>query len=926
MPDDAEPTATSPTGGPLRSARSPHRPFLLPALVGAILLGVGVIPTASAHTGPDEPVATAVPTDTVTAVRYVDASLRSVLADVETRTGVHFLYRDALIAGVRVTLRTSPDGLLDALADALRRNGLTLQLDRSRQQGIVLRADAPSHPAVLAGQIVDAEAGTRLPRATLTWEVDGRRTGTAADDQGNVRVRLSESVARRDTLVLTASYVGYEPQTVRISPRRPPADLSVRLSPRETMAPEVVVRSLSLQSDLDTTWQSLLQPERYSAVGESSVLSALQTLPSVGVSPALSGELIVRGSRGDGFHVLLDGISIYNQNHFFGLFDAFNADALQTVGLFTGVAPAEYPAPPGGTVAFQTRSGSHADVRLSAHASPTAVSATAEGPLGDGRGSWLVSARHSILGMGGLGNDDLIGQGLGVDRATGPTPANVREIDRPWFRPGPPSARFFDVHATAEWESTGRHRWSLSTYAGGDAAEQGGERLSIDADPTFRERFLNRDVVDTTAVETSDRWGNVGASLRWRAPMGGRAVSDLTAALSRYYSRYETDDFLYVRPRLRQLSAFYGAFRNDNELLETSLTHRVVAAASSSLTWTGGYAARVYDVTYEEQSAVLPLFDGSQQSLQTDAFAQADIDARPVDLHLGARVHYFSQGAYLRISPRVQMRVGDDRPVSVGAGYSRNHQFLHRLELVNDVSSPVWVPSTAEQPPSTVDHVTAGIYATPTRSTALQVEGYWKNQRNVRLHETVTRLRRTDDSVLLNPWSVENDALARGIEVLARQRIGPVSATAAYTLSRADVTPADGSGTRPADWDRRHQVTTRIAWSTGDRASAHATWTLASGAPNAYNALLDRFEPDRLGPYHRLDLGATVHGSVGAVEWTLRGSVFNAYDRDNPWYRDPVPALRPDGFDRDDRPDLGFALVDVYDLGIRPSLSVSVRW
>jgi hypothetical protein len=65
---------------------------------------------------------------------------------------------------------------------------------------------------------------------------------------------------------------------------------------------------------------------------------------------------------------------------------------------------------------------------------------------------------------------------------------------------------------------------------------------------------------------------------------------------------------------------------------------------------------------------------------------------------------------------------------------------------------------------------------------------------------------------------------------------------------------------------------------------------------------------------------------VGAVEWTLRGSVFNAYDRDNPWYRDPVPALRPDGFDRDDRPDLGFALVDVYDLGIRPSLSVSVRW
>jgi hypothetical protein len=903
------------------------------AIVVAGMLAVAASAPAAGQTAvsPSPGAVAGAVADSAAVVSYEGAPLREVLGDVRRRTGVEFLYRDALVAGVRISLQAEDAALLDALGDAVRRHGLRLEVDAARKQGLLTKATAPAQaPPVLTGQVVDAETGARLPLATVTWPGgDGRRRGVAADESGAFRIRLSDALRQRDTLALTASYVGYAAQTVRIDPSRPPADLPLRLRPSRTTAPEVVVQSLSLQSDLDTTWQSLLQPERFAPLGESSLVSSVQTLPSVSLTPVLSGGLNVRGSRDDGFHVLLDGMSIYNQTHLFGLFDAFNAEALQTVGFFYGVAPADYPAPPGGTMAFQTRTGSQSEFRASAGASSTAVSATVEGPLAGGQGSWLVSARHSTLGIGWLGNDDLISTGLDVDRPREPLPGAADELEELLFLPDPPSARFFDVHATALWESDDRHRWTLSTYAGGDDAAQSGRRVSVDETPTRRER-LQRDILDTTAVATDNRWGNLGASLQWQAPLGDRAVSHATAAVSRYHSRFDTDTFLYVRFRQeendRGLESFRAPFLHDNELVETSLRHRLTVQPSHPGTWTGGYAVRFYDLTYTERSATAPTFDGTQQSVQADAFAQYDVATPVADLHAGLRLHHFSKGSYTRVSPRLQMRFAPDRPLSAGLGYSRNHQFLHRLELQGDVSSPVWVPSTEAQPPGSVDHLTAGVYAHPTAATAVQVEGYWKIQRNLRLHDTRTRLRGPDDSVLMDPWTADNDALARGVELLVQQRAGAVTWTGAYTLSRVDVNPSGGDGREPAEWDRRHQVTTRLVWNGSEHVSAHATWAFATGTPNPYAELLPRREADRLDSYHRLDLGASVRGTLAAAEWSARLALFNAYDRNNPWYRTPIGVLRPDGPDPNSFRDLGFVLVDVYDLGLRPSFSISVRW
>ena len=78
----------------------------------------------------------------------------------------------------------------------------------------------------------------------------------------------------------------------------------------------------------DTPAAGLIAAGRFSPLGETSTIRALQGHPSATAGTAVSEGLTVRGSPPDGFLVTLDGMPLYNQSHpFFGLLDSFNADA-----------------------------------------------------------------------------------------------------------------------------------------------------------------------------------------------------------------------------------------------------------------------------------------------------------------------------------------------------------------------------------------------------------------------------------------------------------------------------------------------------------------------------------------------------------------------------------------------------------------------
>ena len=64
-------------------------------------------------------------------------------------------------------------------------------------------------------------------------------------------------------------------------------------------------------------------------LGETDLIKAFQLMPGVRGGSEGSSGLFVRGGSADQTLILLDGATVYNASHFFGLFSVFNAAAVR---------------------------------------------------------------------------------------------------------------------------------------------------------------------------------------------------------------------------------------------------------------------------------------------------------------------------------------------------------------------------------------------------------------------------------------------------------------------------------------------------------------------------------------------------------------------------------------------------------------------
>jgi hypothetical protein len=138
---------------------------------------------------------------------------------------------------------------------------------------------------------------------------------------------------------------------------------------------------------------STAQVEAMPSVGEADVFRTLQMLPSVAGAGNGGASLSVRGGTPDQNLVLLDGITVYHVDHFFGLFSAFNTDALKDIQLYAGGFPARYGGRVSSVIDLTGKAGDERHFRASGGASLLSARGVVEIPLG--RGSLLLSGRRS---------------------------------------------------------------------------------------------------------------------------------------------------------------------------------------------------------------------------------------------------------------------------------------------------------------------------------------------------------------------------------------------------------------------------------------------------------------------------------------------------------------------------------------------------
>lgn len=850
---------------------------------------------------------------------YEHQKLVSVLEDINKKTGYAVLYREANLSQVSVTFSARSNNLIQKLTEALQNYGINVLADAREKQIVVYLDPAKSikKSIYLSGQVVDASSGERLPFATVSWQAGGSVTGVASNEAGIFSIQRN-FIGQKITL--EASYVGYEPQqiTVDISELNELENVTFRLQPKPAISKEVIVTGVNDFGQSVLSRRSI-EINSGSILGESNTLKSLQVLPAVAQTAALSNGINVRGSSADGFQVLLDGVTIYSYTHMFGLFDNFNADALKTSGLFYDITPANYQAPSGGTLALINKTGSLNDHRVQAGISNSSVKATVEGPVSKGRSSFLISGRWSYLDqVDWLQNSDLVQWGLNVDRPREIAGSqNLTNVQVGIVNAEDNDAQFGDVHAKFYTEQRNGGRLTLSGYFGFDDVEQNSRRLFR----TFNSS--NGSTTEFQPVSTQNNWYNGLGSVQYQVPLRPNLYQKTTVGFTTFGTEFDKDDFTYTQINNTNgaLESFSSSLRVENVLNEVLIKHEYDHRIGRFIN-NFGVAYRYYSGEYFEDSFLRPNFFVEDDAQKIDAFFQTEFSLGQIaNINTGVRGHYYSSGEYLDWSPRVKVKFIDDKPVSFGAGYSRNFQHVNRVSFSNVLTSDVWILVDEDQPPAETEQFTAGLYFGSGQHFGLQVEGYLKDFNFLRLHEIDTFSSATAFSS--SPWFAGNSAEAKGVEISVFSSIGFLELNQGLSVSEMEIQNDNINNGEPflADWDRTYQYTASAKVDITRSLGVFANFIYASGTPDKL-AIFGNKRENRLGDYFRTDLRASYKKDFGKSTLIASFSVYNILDRDNPWYRELAFVLDQSGsVDR-------FEAVptDVYDLGFQPSFSLNISF
>ncbi len=767
----------------------------------------------------------------------------------------------------------------------------------------------------ISGIVLSQDTRERLPFADIV--IKGTNQGTST----NVDGYFSLFDVSEEDITLQVLYVGYASIEVVIAAGSSDIEqMEVELSSGIVLDELVVLgKSYKVMNASEGVSSIQLSPSQLALlpnVGEVDIFRSLQLLPGVSGSNESSSGLFVRGGTPDQNLVLLDGMTVYNVDHFFGFFSAFNADAIKDVQLYKGAFPAKYGGRLSSVVDLTGKTGDPNNLHGSVGLNLLNARASLQVPILK-KGSFSISGRRSYT--------DLIRSGLynnifGVFTQTESLP----DIDGLDVTTVEPDFYFFDLNSKLSYNPTDKDVVALSFYSGADHLVESND-ISLD-------RLEGALRIELDVDEKSD-WGNRGLSGKWSRQWNPKWYSNLLIASSNYFSEYNRD--LDIKATLvardsvvldRNILTF-----EDNDVRDISLRLDNEIQVSSQHKLEFGGLATFAEVDYNfVRDDTLTILDIEQDasyfagyvSDTWQPFSNLTIDA-------GIRATYYDISDEIYWSPRFSFQYNLTDHLKLKGGYGKHFQFVNRIvnENVTEGSRDFWLLADDDLVKvSSAEHFVFGA-AYETDGYVFDVEAYRKELSN--LAEFSLRFQRED--IDLDQLFFLGNGFAEGVEFLLQKKRGAYTGWVTYTLARvrSNFPDLNNGFEFSALHDQRHEFKMVHSYEYENWRLA-ATFVYASGKPFTEPAgqysieLLDgrtnnyisvgAKNASRLPAYHRLDLSAHYLHKVGKFDMDFGLSIFNLYNRRNIWYRE---------YDFTEKPPL---ISEIRYLGMTPNLSVDIKF
>jgi outer membrane cobalamin receptor len=721
----------------------------------------------------------------------------------------------------------------------------------------------------ISGYVKEAESGESMIGATIA--APELQKGTYANEYGFYSLTLPAS---EDSIQLRYVFGGFTTEVKYVVLNK---DYTIDIELKVASLDEVVIEAESYKEQLNSTEMSVSRITMAEAkalpalLGEVDIIKTLQLKPGVSSGSEGSSGIFVRGGGPDQNLVLLDNTVVYNPSHLFGFFSTFNSDAVRDVKLYKGGFPAQYGGRLSSVIDVKMNEGNKKKFSGAGGLGLIASRLTLEGPIVKDKSSFMISGRRTYV--------DVFTRLI-----------NETQEDNPDFNQIP-DYFFYDFNAKANYEISDKDQIFISGYFGRD-------RFKFD-DGDFNFNF---------------DWGNSNATLRWNHLFNSKLFLNTSASFSDYEYRISNVFDIFSFELSSQITD--GSLRADFTWLPNNRhTIRFGASGIYHRFIVGRLDAGADDGSFDFEAG------NNYYGTEVGAYISDDIEVNEdLKINTGLRISGFNNEGtfYTGIEPRLAIKYSLAENISLKASYARMVQYLH-LVASSGASLPtdIWYPSNDRVKPQNSHQVAGGISLAIGEKFLLTNEIYYKWLGNQIDFRDAANLFVNDDLdsefVFGRGWSYGNEIY---LEKTKGKLTGWIGYTLAWSWRQFDginddgvLVPEDaineGRQFHPRN-DRRHDITVVAMYKVKKRWQFSASWefrtgdatTLAVGRyfnfgpeffqgnfsqPRLNPVFVDR-NSFRMPPYHKLDVGVIYKFFPKWGESDLTFSVYNAYNRRNPYF------------------------------------------
>ncbi len=715
---------------------------------------------------------------------------------------------------------------------------------------------------VLEGIVTSEKEDVPLQGATIFIKELDR--GTTTDQEGYFRLSMEQG-----DYTLTVRYIGMEAKAHRI--RIHSADkLHITLTDQEMDLEEIVVEGTAYGDHLRrpvtgltiSTISDLQQLPQL--MGEIDVVQSLVSLPGIQTVGEGASGFNVRGGREDQNLILMDGAPLFNPSHVLGLFSVFNPDATENFSLYKGHMPAQFGGRLSSVLDVNMRSGSYEEFSLQGGIGLYSGRLMAEGPLVDGKTSFLLSTRGAASGvvfaLAGK-NRDLMSVSL---------PSDVYNS----------RADFYDTNLKISHRLNPSNTIDISLYGSHDFF-----------------RFSD---------EFGYSWRNKIANLKWRSILTENFFVDASIVATSYTS----NNFTPSGPENFNLQTGIGYTRINSNAVFTGLDDQIIRVGGEWTRYTGHdqelepytsesiklteslpgdrgeefsiYAENEIELTSSFTVSVGGRFTLYNQKGPVTIFKYAENEPITLDSAVDSTVFSSRDNIviYRGFEPRISASYSIGSNQSIKLSYNRSRQYIHQISN-NTTPTPadLWQVSTPHIPPQQADSYTIGYYRNFSENVYESfIEIYYRDIQNLIEYRDFADL-------FMNPRLetaiMSAKGRSHGIETSIQKITGKWTGQLSYAYSRAFArtenehpeTTINSGDWYLADYDQPHNLFLSAVRQLGEKSAFSFNFTWRSGRPitSLASSFIDsdttvpvfsERNQSRVPDYIRLDVSFTIADNI----------------------------------------------------------------